>query len=72
MNLATALVTRLNKATRVLLKIYPEAETSNVKSVFDKNFTLHGLLNSVNWKDEQLEEELHRRAIHELVADNLL
>ena len=49
------LVIRLNKAARVLLKMYPGAKAYQQKSIFDKNYLLQSLQTANNWNDFSLE-----------------
>jgi hypothetical protein len=44
--MSVSLVTRLHKAQRILLRMYPGATNYQTKSVFDKTYLLHALLNS--------------------------
>ena len=48
---AVSLVTRLNKSTRILYKMFQIAQNNQKKSVFDKTYILHTLLNGQNWKE---------------------
>jgi len=69
---AVTLVVRLNKASRILLKMHPGAKAYIKKSIFDKNYMLSSLQTGRNWNDFTVEQEVQRRAIYELEADKLI
>ena len=69
---AVTLTIRLNKATRILLKMFPGAKAYQQKSIFDKNYLLQSLQTGNNWNDFSLEQEVQRRAIYELEPDKLI
>ena len=54
---SVTLTIRLNKATRILLKMYPGAKAYQQKSIFDKTYLLQSLQTGNNWNDFSLEQE---------------
>lgn len=63
---------RLHKTVRTLLKMYPGAVVLAEKSLFDKNYLVHMLLNSENWKSDSIDREVLSKTLYELEADKLL